>query len=316
MDKNSKIFVAGHRGLVGSAVVRKLKEKGFSDENIIVQLPSYLDLRNEQLTKDFFNRENIDYVFLCAAKVGGINSNLQVPAEFLYDNLMIQSNVIEASSMFGVKKLLFLGSSCIYPKFAKQPITEDQLLTGTLEPTNEYYAISKIVGIKMCQAYRKQYGFNAISLMPANLYGPNDNFAVLTGHVIPGLITKIHDAIFFKQPEVEVWGDGSPMREFLHVDDLADACYLCMQEYDSPDILNIGTGQDITIKELVEIMIDIFGYTGNIKWITEYPNGTPRKVLNVDKINALGWKPKYSLREGLEHTIDWYKKNCYGHIYK
>lgn len=316
MDNKSRVFVAGHLGLVGSAIVRKLKEKGFSDENIVLRPSGALDLRNQYLTEQFFRQENLDYVFFAAAKVGGINANAQLPADFLYDNLMIQSNVIKASVDYGVKKLLFLGSSCIYPKFANQPVTEDQLLTGSLEPTNECYALAKIAGLKMCQAYKKQYGLNAISLMPTNLYGPNDNYDVLKGHVIPALITKIHDAVLQQQPEVEVWGDGSPMREFLHVDDLADACYLCMQEYESSDIINVGTGEDVTIKELVEIMVDIFGYTGNIKWNTEYPNGTPRKVLNVDKIKSLGWKPKYTLREGLEHAIDWYKKNRYGHIYK
>jgi len=320
MDNKSTIFVAGHRGLVGSAIVRKLKNEGFPEENIITRLSSSIDLRKQFDVNNLFAGRKIDYVFLCAAKVGGINANAQLPADFLYDNLMIQSNVIKASVEHGVKKLLFLGSSCIYPKFANQPITEDQLLTGPLEPTNECYALSKIAGLKMCQAYRKQYGLNAISLMPTNLYGPNDNFAVLTGHVISGLITKFHDAVFHNDPNipdiVEVWGDGTPRREFLHVDDLADACYLCMQEYDSSDIINVGTGEDVTIKELVETMADIFGYTKEIIWNTSQPNGTPRKVLNVDKINALGWKPKYSLREGLEHTIDWYKKNYYGHIYK
>lgn len=316
MDSKSRVFVAGHLGLVGSAIVRKLKEKGFPEENIIVRPSGSLDLRNQYLTEEFFRQERIDYVFLAAAKVGGINANANLPADFLYDNLMIQSNVIKASVQSGVKKLLFLGSSCIYPKFANQPITEEQLLTGPLEPTNECYALAKIAGLKMCQAYKKQYGFNAISLMPTNLYGPNDNFAVLTGHVIPGLITKVHDALLNNASEVEVWGDGSPMREFLHVDDLAEACYLCMREYDNSDIINVGTGEDVTIKELVEIMVDIFGYTGNIKWNTEYPNGTPRKVLNVDKIKSFGWEPKYTLRDGLENTINWYKKNYYGHIYK
>jgi GDP-L-fucose synthase len=317
MDSNSKIFVAGHLGMVGSAIIRKLKKEGFSDDNIIVRPSGVLDLRDQQITKQFFINHDIDYVFLSAAKVGGINANAKLPADFLYDNLMIQSNVIKFSAEFGVKKLLFLGSSCIYPKFANQPITEDQLLTGPLESTNEGYALAKIAGLKMCQAYNKQYGFNAISLMPTNLYGPNDNYNVLTGHVIPGLISKIHDAVFHSNhADVEVWGDGTPMREFLHVDDLADACYLCMQEYASSDIINVGTGKDITIKELVETIADIFGYTGNIKWNAEYPNGTPRKVLNVDKINSLGWKPKYNLREGLENAIDWYKKNYYGHIYK
>jgi len=316
MDNKSRVFVAGHLGLVGSAIVRNLKEKGFKEENIICRPSGSLDLRNQYLTGEFFRQEHIDYVFLAAAKVGGINANANLPADFLYDNLMIQSNVIKASVEFGVKKLLFLGSSCIYPKFANQPISEEQLLTGPLESTNECYALAKIAGLKMCQAYKKQYGFNAISLMPTNLYGPNDNFAVLTGHVIPGLISKIHDALLNNASEVEVWGDGSPMREFLHVDDLAEACYLCMREYDISDIINVGTGEDVTIKELVNIMVDIFGYTGNIKWNTEYPNGTPRKVLNVDKIKSFGWSPKYTLREGLENTINWYKKNYYGHIYK
>ena len=308
MDSNSKIFVAGHNGLVGSAIVRNLKEKGFA--NIITADRNKCDLTNINEVKTFFKIERPEYVFLAAAKVGGIGANSELPADFIYENLMIQSNVIHSSYKTGVKKLLFLGSSCIYPKFANQPITEDQLLSGHLEPSNDAYAIAKIAGIKMCQAYRKQYGFNAIAVMPTNLYGPNDNFDHNSSHVLPALISKFHGSLDkSKHWVVKLWGDGSPMREFLHVDDLAEACYTCMEKYDSEEHINVGTGEDVSIKELAETIVDVVGYKNDYEWDTSKPNGTPRKVLNVDKIKSLGWEPKISLRKGIESTYEWYKEN-------
>tara|TARA_B100000927_G_scaffold10940_1_gene8666 strand:- start:984 stop:1934 length:951 start_codon:yes stop_codon:yes gene_type:complete len=308
MDSNSKIFVAGHNGLVGSAIVRNLRSKGY--HNILTVDKEKLDLTRTLEVKMFFNMEEPDYVFLAAAKVGGIGANSVSPAEFIHDNLMIQTNVIDASYRCGVQKLLFLGSSCIYPKFANQPITEDQLLTGSLEASNDAYAIAKIAGIKMCQAYRKQYDFNAISVMPTNLYGPNDNFDHNTSHVLPALISKFHGSLEkSKHWIVKLWGDGSPKREFLHVDDLAEALVICMDKYDSDDIINIGTGEDVTIKELAETIIDVVGYENDYEWDTSKPNGTPRKVLNVDKIKSLGWEPKISLREGIKSTYESYKNN-------
>ena len=308
MDSDSKIFVAGHNGLVGSAIVRNLKEKGFT--NIITQTRDQLDLTDFNAVKSYFIVEPPDYVFLAAAKVGGIGGNSDYPADFIYQNLMIQSNVIHASYISGVKKLLFLGSSCIYPKFAKQPITEDQLLTGSLESSNDAYAIAKIAGIKMCQAYRKQYGFNAVAVMPTNLYGINDNFDHNYGHVLPSLIAKFHGSKEkSKHWVVKLWGDGSPKREFLHVDDLAEALFIVMEKYNSEDIINIGTGEDVTIKELAEIIVEVTGYKNDYEWDTSKPNGTPRKVLNVDKIKSLGWEPKIGLKEGIESTYEWYKKN-------
>ena len=308
MDSNSKIFVAGHNGLVGSAIVRNLKEKGFT--NIITQTRDQLDLTDFNAVKSYFIVEPPDYVFLAAAKVGGIGGNSDYPADFIYQNLMIQSNVIHASYISGVKKLLFLGSSCIYPKFAKQPITEDQLLTGSLESSNDAYAIAKIAGIKMCQAYRKQYGLNAIAVMPTNLYGPNDNFDINYGHVLPSLLAKFDGSLEkSKHWVVKLWGDGSARREFLHVDDLASALLICMERYDSEEIINIGTGEDITIKELAEMIVEVTGYKNDYEWDTSKPNGTPRKVLNVDKIKSLGWEPKIGLKEGIESTYEWYKKN-------
>ncbi len=308
MDNNSKIFVAGHNGLVGSAIIRNLKANHY--ENIYWVRRQNCDLRNKIQVDSYFEQSKPEYVILAAAKVGGIGGNSTYPAEFIYENLMIQTNVIDAAYRHGVKKLLFLGSSCIYPKMAKQPITEDALMTGPLEPTNDAYATAKIAGIKMCQAYRQQYGFNAISLMPTNLYGPNDNFDINNGHVFPSLIAKFHGSleksIYW---EVELWGDGSPKREFLHVDDLAEACVKCMQEYDEPEPINVGTGEDVTIKELAETIADVVGYKNNVKWNTDKPNGTPRKVLNVDKIKSLGWEPKIGLREGIESTYEWYKEN-------
>ena len=308
MDSNSKIFVAGHNGLVGSAIVRNLKSKGFT--NIITVDREKLDLRRTLEVNMFFNMEEPDYVFLAAAKVGGIGANSEYPAEFIHDNLMIQTNVIDSAYRCGVKKLIFLGSSCIYPKFPKMPITEDQLLEGQLEGSNDSYAIAKIAGIKMCQAYRKQYGFNAISVMPTNLYGPNDNFDHNTSHVLPALISKFDGSLEkSKHWVVKLWGDGSPKREFLHVDDLVEALVVCMDKYDSDDIINIGTGEDVTIKELAETIVDVVGYENDYEWDISKPNGTPRKVLNVDKMKSLGWEPKISLRDGIESTYAWYKEN-------
>ena len=306
MDSNSKIYVAGNTGLVGSAIIRMLHEKGF--DNILSTPSSNWDLRNQEDVNRFFRINKPDYVFLAAAKVGGIGANSEQPAEFIYDNLMIQTNIIDAAYRNGVKKLLFLGSSCIYPKFANQPITEDQLLSGPLEGSNDAYAISKIAGVKMCQAYRKQYGFNAIAVMPTNLYGPHDNFDHNSGHVLPAFISKFHGSLEkSKHWEVALWGDGTPKREFLHVDDLAEAVYTCMEHYDSGDIINIGTGEDVTIKELAETIAGVTGYKNDVKWHTDKPNGTPRKVLNVDKVKALGWEPKIGLRDGIESTYQWYK---------
>ena len=301
MDSESRVYVAGNTGLVGSAIVRMLHWKGYT--NILSSPSKSWDLRNQMDVERFFRVNEPEYVYLAAAKVGGIGANAYYPGHFIYDNLMIQTNVIHAARKFGVKKLLFLGSSCIYPKFAEQPITEDQLLGGYLEPSNDSYAIAKIAGIKMCQAYRKQYGFNAISLMPTNLYGPNDNYDLDSSHVLAAMIRKFHEA----KDKVTLWGDGSAMREFLYVDDLAEAAFKCMLRYDSEDIINVGTGKDITIKDLAETIADVVGFKGEIVWDTSKPNGTPRKVLNVDKIKSLGWKPKVSLREGIQKTYDLYK---------
>jgi GDP-L-fucose synthase len=306
MDSESRVYVAGNTGLVGSAIVRMLHMKGYT--NIISTPSSHWDLRRQEDVERFFRVNEPEYVYLAAAKVGGIGANNDYPAHFIYDNLMIQTNIIDAARKFGVKKLLFLGSSCIYPKFATQPITEDQLMTGPLEPTNDAYAIAKIAGIKMCQAYRKQYGFNAISLMPTNLYGPNDNFDLESSHVLPAMIAKFHAALSHsKHWEVKLWGDGSAMREFLHVDDLAEACFVCMRDYNESEHINVGTGEDVTIKELAQTVADVVGYDRDINWDVAKPNGTPRKVLNVGRIEALGWKPKISLKEGIKSTYEWYK---------
>ena len=308
MGSDSKIFVAGHNGLVGSAIVRHLKAQGFT--NIITVNRFQCDLTDQNAVKMFFMMEQPEYVFLAAAKVGGIGGNSDYPADFIYENLMIQSNIISSAAMVGVEKLLFLGSSCIYPKYAKQPITEDQLLTGALEGSNDAYAIAKIAGIKMCQAYRKQYGLNAIAVMPTNLYGPNDNFDINYGHVLPSLLAKFHGSLEkSKHWVVKLWGDCSAKREFLHVDDLAEALLICMERYDSEEIINIGTGEDVTIKELAEMIVEVTGYKNDYEWDTSKPNGTPRKVLNVDKVKSLGWEPKISLREGLESTYEWMKNN-------
>ena len=301
MDSESRVYVAGNTGLVGSAIVRMLHRKGYT--NILSTPSSHFDLRRQDDVERFFKNNEPEYVYLAAAKVGGIVANRDYPGHFIYDNLMIQSNIIHAARKFGVKKLLFLGSSCIYPKLCGQPIKEEYLMTGPLEPTNDAYAIAKIAGIKMCQAYRKQYGLNAISVMPTNLYGPNDNFSLESSHVLPALIRKFHEA----KDKVTVWGDGTAMREFLHVDDLAEACFKCMKDYDSEDIINVGTGVDVTIKELAETIAGVVGFTGKIEWDVTKPNGTPRKLLNVDKIKSLGWKPEIELKNGIEKTYKWYK---------
>ena len=303
MNTESRVYVAGNTGLVGSAIVRMLHRKGYT--NILSSPSSYWDLRRQDDVDRFFQLNTPDYVYLAAAKVGGIGANKDYPGHFIYDNLMIQSNIIHAARKFGVKKLLFLGSSCIYPKMCEQPIKEEYLMTGPLEPTNDAYAIAKIAGIKMCQAYRKQYGFNAISLMPTNLYGPNDNFDLETSHVLPALIRKFHEAKY--TGSVTLWGDGSAMREFLHVDDLAEACFACMKDYDSPEPINVGTGKDISIENLANIISSAVGYDHIINWDTTKPNGTPRKVLNVDKMKSLGWEPNISLEEGIRTTYEWYK---------
>ena len=303
MDSESRVYVAGNTGLVGSAIVRTLHWKGYT--NILSSPSHHWDLRNQMDVERFFRVNEPEYVYLAAAKVGGIGANAYYPGHFIYDNLMIQTNVIHAARKFGVKKLLFLGSSCIYPKFAEQPITEDQLLGGHLEPSNDSYAIAKIAGIKLCQAYRKQYGFKTISLMPTNLYGPNDNYDLDSSHVLPAMIRKFHEA----KDKVTLWGDGSAMREFLYVDDLAEAAFKCMVDYDSEEIINVGTGKDITIKELATTIADVVGFKGEIVWDTSKPNGTPRKVLNVDKIKSLGWEPKVGLREGIEKTYELYKES-------
>jgi GDP-L-fucose synthase len=302
MVKTARIFVAGHRGLAGSAIVRKLQAEGYS--NLVMASRQALDLRRQTEVADFFQKERPEYVFLAAAKVGGILANNSYPAEFLHDNLEIQTNVIHSAWKQGVRKLLFLGSSCIYPKFAPQPIREESLLTGELEPTNDAYAIAKIAGIKMCQAYHKQYGFRAISLMPTNLYGPGDNFDLQGSHVLPALLRKFHEAA--GAPEVTVWGTGSPRREFLHVDDLAAAAVFLMENYDSPEILNVGTGEDLTIRELAEMTARVTGFRGELVFDHSKPDGTPRKVLDVSRIHALGWKARIPLEEGVAATYKWY----------
>jgi GDP-L-fucose synthase len=288
--------------MVGSAIVRNLNDEGFL--NIIVRTSNELDLRNQKAVNDFFEKVKPDYVFLAAAKVGGIYANNTYRAEFLYDNLMIQSNVIHASYKNGVKKLLFLGSSCIYPKLAPQPLKEEYLLTGTLESTNEPYAIAKIAGIKMCDAYRSQYGCNFISVMPTNLYGPNDNYDLNNSHVLPALLRKFHEARIKREPYVTVWGSGTPMREFLHVDDLADACFYLMMNYNEPGLINIGTGKDISIKELALLIKEIVGYKGDIKFDTSKPDGTPRKLMEVSKLHTFGWKHKIELRQGIQMVYE------------
>ena len=304
MGKDEKIYVAGHRGLVGSAIVRALNDQGFT--NIITRSRSELDLLDTKAVADFFANEKLEYVFLAAAKVGGIMANKNAPADFIFENLTIQNNIIFNAHKNKVKKLLFLGSSCIYPKLAPQPIKEEYLLTGALEPTNDAYAIAKIAGIMMCQSYRKQYGDNFISVMPTNLYGINDNFDLETSHVLPALIRRFHEAKINNAPIVTLWGSGSPMREFLYADDLAKACLHLMETYNDGDIVNIGTGEDITIKELAETIKDVVGYEGNIEWDTTKPDGTPRKLLDVSKLHALGFHHTVNLKDGIARTYDWY----------
>lgn len=302
MEPNSKIYIAGHAGLVGSALQRLLQNKGY--KNIICKTSKELDLTDNTAVDSFFKTAQPEYVFLAAAKVGGILANNTYPAEFIFSNLSIQNNIIHAAYKYGTKKLLFLGSSCIYPKMAPQPIEEDYLLTGFLEPTNESYAIAKIAGIKMCQAYHKQYGCRFVSVMPTNLYGPGDNYHLQNAHVLPSLIRKLHEAKAQNKTEMVVWGTGNPRREFLHVDDCAAACYFLMQNYESPEIVNIGTGTDHSIKEMAEMIKELIGYKGELVFDKNKPDGTPRKLLNVDKINNLGWRSQISLREGVKRTIE------------
>ena len=300
MERNEKIYIAGHRGMVGSAITRKLKKEGFS--NFVTRTSSELDLKNQSATQAFFEKERPDYVFLAAAKVGGIMANNVFRGEFLYDNLMIQSNTIDAAYRSGVKKLMFLGSSCIYPKLAPQPLKEEYLLTGLLEPTNEPYAIAKIAGIKLCDAYRAQYGCNFISVMPTNLYGPNDNYDLNSSHVLPALIRKFYEATKNGEPSVTLWGSGKPRREFLHADDLADACFFLMQEYNESGLVNIGTGEDLEIKELALLIKKIAEYTGTLDYDLSKPDGTPRKLMDVTKIQSLGWQASISLEQGLRQV--------------
>ena len=307
MNQHARIYVAGHKGLVGSAICRKLRSLGH--DNISTRSRGEVDLRDQSAVNQLFSELKPDYVFMAAAKVGGILANDQYPAEFLGENLQIQTNIIEAAHRFDTKKFLFLGSSCIYPKFAEQPIREDSLLTGALEPTNEWYAIAKIAGIKMCQAYRKQFGFNAISAMPTNLYGPGDNFDLQSSHVLPALLRKFHTAKVNKQSEVIVWGSGKPRREFLHADDLADALCFLMDHYDSPEIINVGVGSDVTIAQLAELIGRVVGYSGSIVFDQTKPDGTPRKLLDVSKLTQLGWQPKISLEAGIRSTYHWYLEN-------
>ncbi|WP_316737982.1 GDP-L-fucose synthase [Pedobacter aquatilis] len=297
MEKSSKIYIAGHRGMVGSAIYRKLEKEGY--KNLLTRTSEELDLRNQQAVTDFFAAEKPDYVFLAAAKVGGIVANNTYRADFLFENLSIQNNVIHSAYLNQVKKLMFLGSSCIYPKMAPQPLKEEYLLTGTLEETNEPYAIAKIAGIKMCDAYRDQYGCNFVSVMPTNLYGYNDNYHPQNSHVLPALIRKVHEAKINNEKQITVWGSGSPMREFLFADDLADACYFLMENYNEPNLINIGVGHDLTIKDLALLIKDVLQYDGDLVFDASKPDGTPRKLMDVNKLHALGWKHKIELREGI-----------------
>ncbi len=306
MNKNSKIFVAGHRGLVGSAIVRTLQEKGY--ENVVTRTRSEVDLLNQKEVEEFFASENIDYVFDSAARVGGIYANDHYSGEFIYENTQIQTNLIHYAWKYGVKKFLFLGSVCIYPKFAEVPVKEESLLTGHLEPTNAAYAIAKISGIKMLQAYQKQYKFKSVSLMPSNLYGPGDNFHPQNGHVIPAMMSKFNNS---NGKDVTFWGDGTPMREFLYSDDLADACLFAMQRFENAELVNVGSGYNISIKELAEKIATVVAYDGKINWDTSRPNGTPNRPLDYSKISEIGWKPKHTLTSGLEKTYLWFTKNTY-----
>lgn len=302
MEKNAKIYVAGHTGMVGSAIVRALKAKGF--DNIVTRRSKELDLRNQQAVNDFFAQEQPEYVFLAAAKVGGIVANNVYRADFIYENLMIECNVIHAAHVNEAKKLLFLGSSCIYPKFAHQPMDEGQLLAGYLEPTNEPYAIAKIAGLKLCENYKRQYNRNFISAMPTNLYGPNDNYDLQNSHVIPALLRKFHDAVEQAAPEVVIWGTGSPFREFLHVDDLAAGCLHLMETYDGLEIVNVGSGEEVSIKQLAEIVAEVTGFKGKLIFDSTKPDGTPRKLMDVSKLHGLGWKHNIGLKEGLARTYN------------
>ncbi|MDW7640947.1 MAG: GDP-L-fucose synthase [Nitrosarchaeum sp.] len=306
MNKDSKIFVAGHRGLVGSAIVRTLQEKGY--ENVVTRTRSEVDLLNQKEVEEFFASENIDYVFDSAARVGGIYANDHYSGEFIYENTQIQTNLIHYAWKYGVKKFLFLGSVCIYPKFAEVPVKEESLLTGHLEPTNAAYAIAKISGIKMLQAYQKQYKFKSVSLMPSNLYGPGDNFHPQNGHVIPAMMSKFNNS---NGKDVTFWGDGTPMREFLYSDDLADACLFAMQRFENAELVNVGSGYNISIKELAEKIAAVVAYDGKINWDTSRPNGTPNRPLDYSKISEIGWKPKHTLTSGLEKTYLWFTKNTY-----
>lgn len=308
MDKQAKVYVAGHGGLVGSAIVRRLEDDGF--DNLLLRRSAELDLREQQAVRDFFSAEKPDYVILAAARVGGILANDTYPAEFIYDNLMMEANVIHSAYQNGVKKLLALGSTCIYPKMAPQPLGEDSLLTGPLESTNEWYAVAKIAGIKLCQAYRKQYGCNFIAAMPTNLYGPGDNFDLEKSHVIPALIRKFHNAKLENHATVTVWGTGKPLREFLHVDDLADACLFLLEHYDEGSIVNIGVGEDQSIRELASIVSDTVGFDGEIVYDASKPDGTPRKLVDTSRINGLGWHARIGLREGVEGTYRWFLENA------
>jgi GDP-L-fucose synthase len=307
MDKSDKIFVAGHRGLVGSALVRRLEADGFN--NLPKRDRSQLDLVDEEAVRKFMFQERPAIVVLAAAKVGGIKANNDFPVEFLLDNLRIQNNVIHGAHEAGVRKLLFLGSSCIYPKFAPQPISESALLSGPLEPTNEAYAVAKIAGIKLCQAFSREYGANFISAMPTNLYGPNDNFDLENSHVLAALLRKAHEAKTQKARELVVWGSGKPRREFLHIDDVASACLFLLEKYDSPEIINVGCGEDISIRELAELICDIVGFNGELAWDATKPDGTPRKLLDITKLKNLSWQPRITLRDGITRTYDWFLKN-------
>ena len=307
MKKESKIYIAGHRGMVGSAIVRRLKSAGY--QNLFLKTHSELDLLNQSAVSGFFSQQKPDYVFLAAAKVGGILANDTYRGQFIYENLQIQNNVIHNAYLSGVKKLLFLGSSCIYPKFAPQPLKEEYLLTGELEPTNEPYAIAKIAGIKMCQSYNRQYGTNFISVMPTNLYGPNDNFDLQTSHVLAAFIRKFHEAKINQKPFVEIWGSGTPRREFLHVDDLADACLFLMHNYNENGFLNIGVGEDVSIKELALLVKKVVNYEGELKFDTSKPDGTPRKLLDVTLLQKLGWKARIQLQDGVRKTYQWFAEN-------
>lgn len=304
MNKKAKIFVAGHKGMVGSAIVRKLVAEGYG--NLVLQVRRDLDLLDKDSVQRFFKREKPEYVFLAAAKVGGILANKSFKADFIYENLQVQNNVVHAAWKFGVKKLLFLGSSCIYPKLCPQPIKEEYFLSGPLEETNDAYAVAKIAGIKMCQSFNEQYKTNFISVMPTNLYGPNDNFDLMNSHVLPALIRKIHDALIEGRKEVVLWGTGSAKREFLHVDDLADAVVFLINQFDGSEIVNVGTGEDLSIKELAEMIKSIIGYEGTLTWDSSKPDGTPRKLLDVSRLRALGWKHKHTLPDGLKKTIEWF----------